>query len=234
MKLVYFFILLSFICTSNAQDAVEKIDLEKMVKDQIEAARAKQTTVVSDTATLAVKKEQQGSVDETKEQTNTNSEEITEEKIDKAKILFDLSKAKKEFVEIAKTESKPVYEKRKPYVVKRIKKPVESSGVAWKFMLILFVSVAAAAVVIYRRRKTTQKESKDKVLKENIQLIREERLVKQSNPYLNEIRKRLKDGPGRIQLNDIIVTKTARDLKISKGEILLANRIHNHEKMNAV
>ncbi|MBU1101662.1 MAG: hypothetical protein KKA84_14780 [Bacteroidetes bacterium] len=223
MKLTYLFILLSFLYTINAQDIVEKVNIDRIVKAQIEAARAKQKTEPE------MPQDSAGQV--------LDNQLVIHNEPDSSKQNEAQLEAVVAIPEIEKTafaEIKSVPEKRKPYVARRIMKPVKSSGIVWKFLLLVTASAIAVVVVYFRRKTSAKKEDKDKILKKNIKLMREERIVKKDNPYLNEIRKRLKDGPGRTQLNDIIITKTARDLKISKGEILLANRIHNHEKMNAV
>lgn len=96
--------------------------------------------------------------------------------------------------------------------------------------LILGIAGVILFGFVFLRRKAFEKKNKSiKKLKKNIQLIREERALKISNPKMNEIRIALRKNPSSLTNDEVEITKTAKELNISKGEILLAARIKSFE-----
>ena len=226
---------------TNAQTSSENVDLHKMVKEQMELVLAKEEYNKL-TSSDNVAKDLPGSTEVTEVTAGSISEE-DEGKIEKDDIIKMLQQeenvaenSKKE-TESAQVEdnvkSQSSFIERKPYVVKRIPLNKPGNSIGWKLLVIAVTALAAAGVIVYRRMK--QKNNKDESsLKKNIKLIREEKVIRKDlNPYLMQIRKQLKDSAGRGGIDDKVVTETARKLRISREEILLANRIHKHEMKNA-
>ena len=98
-----------------------------------------------------------------------------------------------------------------------------------KVLFLAFASLLAASVVFIRRKKYNRKFAADQTLKNNIKLLREEKVFVKSNNKLSGLRIKLKNSPALyIQSNKGLV-KAARELNISQGEILLAAKIKSHE-----
>jgi hypothetical protein len=159
-------------------------------------------------------------------------------KIDISQIVreqIELAQAKQELETITKKEEQKTAEvTRQPYVIRRIKKETTgSSGNTWKVLILIGASATIFGYVYIRRKYSTVKNTDKKKLKRNIQSIREERVMRKDNPYLKQIRFNLVDSTGKGELSEEAITNAARKLRISREEIMLANRIQSFKMMNA-
>jgi hypothetical protein len=96
---------------------------------------------------------------------------------------------------------------------------------------VLFSAAMFLAIVIIIRRKRIKKHSKKSPqdYKKRIGMIREEKPIRVQNPALSKIRTRLIKKPGYKSLNGNLITSKAKELNISKGEILLLQKIRHHQ-----
>ena len=98
-----------------------------------------------------------------------------------------------------------------------------------KILILGSASVMAVLVVFIRRKRYNKKFNAKKSFKDNIRSLREEKLFVKNNPKLSEVRNTLGNSPSIYNYSKEGVSKAARDLNISKGEILLAAKIKAHE-----
>ena len=110
------------------------------------------------------------------------------------------------------------------------KLPEVSLGVMVK-AAVLFSAAMFLALLIFIRRKRIKKHNKKSPqdYKKRIGMIREEKPIRVQNPALSKIRTRLINKPGYKSLNGNLITSKARELNISKGEILLLQKIRHHQ-----
>ena len=110
------------------------------------------------------------------------------------------------------------------------KLPEVSLGVMVK-AVVLFSAAMFLALLIFIRRKRIKKHNKKSPqdYKKRIGMIREEKPIRVQNPALSKIRTRLINKPGYKSLNGNLITSKARELNISKGEILLLQKIRHHQ-----
>ena len=95
-----------------------------------------------------------------------------------------------------------------------------------KFSILAAASLAAALIVVLRRRKDSRKKPFADLLKENIGKMRTEDYVHKPNPVINDIRINLLQSD-HVTIDSI--SSRARELKISKGELMLAARIKSYQ-----
>ncbi len=98
-----------------------------------------------------------------------------------------------------------------------------------KILILGSASVMAVLVVFIRRKRYNKKFNAKKSFKDNIKSLREEKLFVKNNPKLSEVRNKLGSSPSIYNYSKEGVSNAARDLNISKGEILLAAKIKAHE-----
>ncbi|MBZ0199487.1 MAG: hypothetical protein K8H86_06440 [Ignavibacteriaceae bacterium] len=109
---------------------------------------------------------------------------------------------------------------------------IESSGgITTKFILLASASVVVFLFVFIRRMKLT-KNSGGNVLRKNVKLIREEKIIRLNDPRLKKTRVRI--ARNEINFNYNEVSQLARQLNISKGELQLAARLKQgvHGRVN--
>ena len=82
--------------------------------------------------------------------------------------------------------------------------------------------------VLIRRIKIKKKSIRRKKLVKNINSIREEKVVVKEDPKLKEVRTKLKSNPEYFSEENSF-DETAKELNISKGELLLAAKIKSYE-----
>jgi hypothetical protein len=82
--------------------------------------------------------------------------------------------------------------------------------------------------VLIRRVKIKKKNIRRKKLVKNINSIREEKVVAKDNPKLKNVRTKLKNNPENFGEENSF-GETAKELNISKGELLLAAKIKSYE-----
>jgi hypothetical protein len=103
------------------------------------------------------------------------------------------------------------------------------SDTGMKVLILLFASIIAASVVFIRRKKYSRKSTTNQTLKNNIKLLREERIFVKQNPKLSDVRNSLGSSPSLYNNGRESILKVARELNISQGEIFLAAKIKAHE-----
>ncbi len=104
-----------------------------------------------------------------------------------------------------------------------------------KVLVLLVASLAASAVIIKRRLKLRKIENRIK-LKENVKQLREEQLVRNIDPRLKMIRKKLCLTSSYLNKPEKEIIIAAKKLSIAKEEILLASRLNSYamrQKMEA-
>ncbi len=102
-----------------------------------------------------------------------------------------------------------------------------------KILIIFGFSLFVFGIIFIRRlfsKKIFSKSGgKEKELKKNISLIREEKPVKiKDKNKLRSIRSKLIKNYSAKELNDENLSRKARELKIAEGELMLAERIKMH------
>ncbi len=102
-----------------------------------------------------------------------------------------------------------------------------SAGI--KVVILAFASIIAALVIVLRRKKSSKIFRTRQALKNNIKLLREEKIFIKQNNKLSGIRFKLKNSPTLYGHSKEGLLKAAKSLNISQGEILLAAKIKSHE-----
>ncbi|MHB8338404.1 MAG: hypothetical protein ACYC49_11335 [Ignavibacteriaceae bacterium] len=98
--------------------------------------------------------------------------------------------------------------------------------VMMKASILTSASFLSAAVIFIRRRKRKRKKQPaNKNLKENIKSLREEKVQIKGSSKLSSVRNRLAENTPASNLTQGDISRTAKRLKISKEEILLAQRL---------
>ena len=133
------------------------------------------------------------------------------------------------------TEQKPkpvvqVKQAVKPQVNKAAVKQPETQKSSMSLNLILFAAGSALILFYFVFRKEIAKiGSKKAKLKNNIKLLREERLIVKTKEKKNNIRTRLVEDTVQMSSKEVSVPVIARERNVSQGEILLAARIKSYE-----
>ena len=105
----------------------------------------------------------------------------------------------------------------------------ENTDIVLKTAFLLAVSIVAFIIILLRRRKSRPKELQETSLKKNVRMLREEKMEFNINPELKMMRKRLLHDPSINFTSRDSISRTARELNISKGELMLAASIKSHE-----
>ena len=82
--------------------------------------------------------------------------------------------------------------------------------------------------VLIRRVKIKKRSIRRKKLVKNINSIREEKVIVKDDPKLKEVRAKLKNNPEHFEEENSF-GETAKELNISKGELVLAAKIKSYE-----
>lgn len=101
------------------------------------------------------------------------------------------------------------------------------SGIDYRIALLSSAVLLAAGIVSIRRIKLSRKSLKG--LKNNINLMREEKIVKPADKKLSQLRSKLKKSTEQLGSLDEAVSLTAKNLNIAKGELMLAAKIKSFE-----
>ncbi|KAF0151664.1 MAG: hypothetical protein FD143_1797 [Ignavibacteria bacterium] len=100
------------------------------------------------------------------------------------------------------------------------------TSVPWQYKVFAFASAVLLGLVFTRRIVLSFARSSKKALKKKIGLMREEKIGgSKENPKLAKVRKSLKDNLDMLKQPDAKIGKKAKQLNISKGELLLAARL---------
>jgi hypothetical protein len=146
------------------------------------------------------------------------------------KAAQEVLEKEKEKIEVYKAEQQAkLNEGNKNAAVKQEVKA--ENDIYLKIYIILIAVFLVTIAVAYRRRKANEKALREKQLKKNVKLMREEIPYTNAEDELRELRK--------IMLNAAEMSDTANDLtmgkdnfRLSKGEILLAEKIMAKRKGN--
>ena len=104
-----------------------------------------------------------------------------------------------------------------------------ADDVTIKISILGLASFIALFVVMLRRKIIKRKYLKKDSLKDNIRLLREEKVIKRSDSKLTGIRNSLVNNPLSYKKTQSGISKVAKELNIAKGELLLAAKIKSHE-----
>jgi len=99
---------------------------------------------------------------------------------------------------------------------------------AFKYFLLTAFSIFVISGVFIRRRVNKKSNLFKKELKEKIKSVREENSLPTFNPELKTIRSKLMNTPEQ-ELFEKTITAKARELKIGKGELILAAKIKSYQ-----
>jgi hypothetical protein len=91
--------------------------------------------------------------------------------------------------------------------------------------IFLSLSIAILFTVLFRRTLLVLKKKSAQALKNKITMLREEKVVVKTNSKLEEARKQLRNSKSIFETSEKHMSKTAKELNISKGELLLASRL---------
>lgn len=104
-----------------------------------------------------------------------------------------------------------------------------SFDMVMEISLMGIISILAALLIFLIRGHHKKRIKTRKTLKDNIKLLREEKLFVKNNPRLSKIRNELGKSPATYNYSKEKISNAAKDWNISKGEILLAAKIKAHE-----
>jgi len=127
---------------------------------------------------------------------------------------------------------KKVDEREKEKIIQAEASPFLSSllAIPWQYKAFALFSVVILFFVFTRRIVLSFTRKSKKALKKKIGMMREEKVGgSKSNPKLAKTRMSLKDNLEMLKQNDRQVSKKAKQLNISKGELLLAARLKLYE-----
>lgn len=133
--------------------------------------------------------------------------------------------------------------KKETVVAKTVKKEINATKQAnanplitfilaqpWQYTVFALVSFFIIGFVLARRVIVSFTRSSKKVLKQKIGMMREEKVGgSKSNPKLAKTRKMLKDNLEIFQQANKQIDKKAKQMNLSKGELLLAARLKLYE-----
>lgn len=144
-----------------------------------------------------------------------------------------LAQAKQEAEKIMKQEAvTATVETRQPQVIKRIRIATTDYSFIWKISVLVVGSSMIFGFVFYRRKKLSVAQLKQQDMKKKLTFLREEKVIPKQNPYLKQVRSNLLATAGQGELSEDAITNAARKLRISREEIMLANRIRSHQMMH--
>ena len=94
-----------------------------------------------------------------------------------------------------------------------------------RIFVLIEASLLAAMVLVYRRRKISAKPEKAN-LKENIMKLRDDKIEGSNDEKLAQLRKSLKNQRLEVKNMGRSITKKAKKLSVSKGEVHLAAKLN--------
>lgn len=102
-------------------------------------------------------------------------------------------------------------------------------GVNLNIVILIGAALLLGTAVFIRRKTANAKSKATGDFKKNVLLIREEKALRIRNKKAKDIRNKLIKKLSYPSTDENILTKKAKDLKVSKGELLLAARIKSFE-----
>jgi hypothetical protein len=103
-----------------------------------------------------------------------------------------------------------------------------SQNLKFKYAAIILAMIISAVYFVMKRKNINKKVNKKK-LKEKISFIRSEKPLKRERNELSIIRENLKKNAVFLSPHDIEISKSAKNLKIAKGELYLAAELKSLE-----
>jgi hypothetical protein len=91
------------------------------------------------------------------------------------------------------------------------------------FVVVVLLTIIMRRTILAMSRRTKQ------VFKAKIAMIREEKVFIEENPYLKSTREQLKGNKIIFNANEKQISKTAKEMNLAKGELLLAARLNLFE-----
>ena len=104
-----------------------------------------------------------------------------------------------------------------------------SFGTMMKISIMGVASVMAVLIIFIRRKRFNKTFRTKRSFKDNIKLLREEKIIAKKYPKLSDVRNKLGNSPSIYNYSKEGISKAARELNISQGEIMLAAKIKAHE-----
>lgn len=99
------------------------------------------------------------------------------------------------------------------------------SSLPLQYQLFISATFLVLIALVFRRAILAFKQRATKVLKHKIAMLREEKVVARVDTKLNEVRKKLRNGKSIFDVSEKQISSLAKELKIAKGELLLASRL---------
>jgi len=103
-----------------------------------------------------------------------------------------------------------------------------SSGLKYKFTAILLAMIISIGYVMLKRKKAPKNNSPQKP-KENIYSVKAEKPIRRGRNELSIIRENLRKNAVFLSTHDREISKSAKELKIAKGELYLAAELKSLE-----
>jgi len=208
---IYIFLLVSLLCTAFAQNA-EKANLPN----------SKVGFAVADTAM----------------QTGNAEDEVNIDSLVTAQIAIARAKKWENYIEPVKTNTglatlqKIQLERKNNWLMNLSSIVGMDKETTTKAAIILFSSLVAFVILVVRRLKLrTKSKTKNGTenLRSNIQSIRLEKSISKKETKLKVIRKNLLNSSVNLNVTEGSLARKAKELKIAKGEIILAAKIKSYE-----
>ncbi len=98
-------------------------------------------------------------------------------------------------------------------------------GIPIEYKILIIFSIALFVLILFKRTTLNVKKKIKTELKKKIGMLREEKVFVKPDSKKSDLRKTLVESTTLIQLSEKNIGKTAKELKLSKGELLLAARI---------
>ncbi len=147
---------------------------------------------------------------------SVNLQEIVRQQIEAAKLKNSAAEQSEVYKASGPVELLPVQTEANNNIFSKI--PLQR-------LIFLTGSVLIISALVLRRTLISLKQKSSKELKTNIAALREEKVAIRRNLKLSDIRKKLRGRKSIFDASDTQISKLAKQLKVSKGELLLASRL---------
>jgi len=104
-----------------------------------------------------------------------------------------------------------------------------SNEIFVKVIILGFASIITLLVVFVRRKIIKRKYLKKNGLKDNIRLLREEKIVKKADTRLKGVRNKLVNNTISYRSTQTGISEVAKNMNIATGEVLLAAKLKSYE-----
>lgn len=144
----------------------------------------------------------------------------------KKTIINSLSQNAKVVKKTASVQNSPIFNSNKKVAKKSRSTKKAYNSILLKGFILFEATLLAAIVVVYRRKKVGFKKALKRELKENIGLLREEKIETTTNRNLENVRKSLTRKKINIKQGSHAITHLAKKFSIAKGEVHLAIKLN--------